>query len=190
MQTAQGMDWGSVPAWFSAILSGGSVLLALYIILRDRKKAEREDATKVLVWTETGDDGETETTYVFNASPRTVHAVTLLLWRNGASFRDDPELEKVSVAPTLRPDEEASKTTTAPTLAERGRQPRPWAVGFIDADGGSWVRELGTLRLKEQRPYVVGILTRTVGQWWVPKNWRTSWKWRYLRRHGWGGQDF
>jgi hypothetical protein len=45
-----GVDWGSVPVWFSVILSGASVLMALRIILRDRKNEERADAMKVLCW--------------------------------------------------------------------------------------------------------------------------------------------
>lgn len=43
------VEWGNVPAWLGTILSTGSVLLAFYIILRDRRKAEREQIAQVIV---------------------------------------------------------------------------------------------------------------------------------------------
>lgn len=48
----RGLDWGSVPAWFAAVLSGLSVLLALSILVRDRVLADREQARLVsMSWT-------------------------------------------------------------------------------------------------------------------------------------------
>jgi len=41
------VDWGNVPQWVSALLSGLSVLLALFIIFRDRRRAELEQAMKL-----------------------------------------------------------------------------------------------------------------------------------------------
>ncbi|RDD83914.1 hypothetical protein [Streptomyces parvulus] len=43
-----GIEWGTAPAWLSAILTGGSLLLGFYILLRDRRKEERLDASKVV----------------------------------------------------------------------------------------------------------------------------------------------
>jgi hypothetical protein len=31
------IDWGNVPAWVGAVLTGGSLLLGFYILLRDRR---------------------------------------------------------------------------------------------------------------------------------------------------------
>lgn len=80
MQIAQGWDWGTIPAWFSAILSGGSVLLALYIILRDRKKAERADATQVVCWTSIDWEADDFRTHVHNTSDRAIHDLMVWAW--------------------------------------------------------------------------------------------------------------
>ena len=48
MQIANGIGWGTVPAWFNAILSSGTLLLALHIILRDRKTSAQPDALQVM----------------------------------------------------------------------------------------------------------------------------------------------
>lgn len=44
------LDWGSVPAWVGSILTGGSLLLGFSILLRDRRKGEREQAERIVVW--------------------------------------------------------------------------------------------------------------------------------------------
>ncbi|MFC7830718.1 hypothetical protein [Streptomyces sp. NPDC057375] len=59
------LDWGTVPTWASAVLTGGSLLLGFYILLRDRKKEERADALKIICWHERG---ERYVTHVLNAS--------------------------------------------------------------------------------------------------------------------------
>lgn len=43
------LDFGTVPAWVSGILSGASLLLALWIIKRDRTKDEREQVARLVV---------------------------------------------------------------------------------------------------------------------------------------------
>jgi len=45
------IDWGSVPAWAGSILSTISVLLALFIILRDRRRDRREQAQRIAIST-------------------------------------------------------------------------------------------------------------------------------------------
>ncbi|MEU9756068.1 hypothetical protein AB0D90_23500 [Streptomyces althioticus] len=44
------IDWGSVPTWFSAIGTTGSLIATLTIVLRDRRKDEREDAACLAIW--------------------------------------------------------------------------------------------------------------------------------------------
>jgi len=44
------LEWGTVPAWVSAVLTSGSLMLGFYILLRDRRKEERRDATKAICW--------------------------------------------------------------------------------------------------------------------------------------------
>ncbi|MGY1710851.1 hypothetical protein ACI8AC_15205 [Geodermatophilus sp. SYSU D00758] len=38
------IDWGSVPVWVGAVLTGGSLLLGFYLMLRDRRMDEQEQA--------------------------------------------------------------------------------------------------------------------------------------------------
>ncbi|WMN02160.1 hypothetical protein [Rhodococcus erythropolis] len=42
------MDWGTVPAWVGSILTAGSLTLGFYIILRDKKTAEKEQIQKLI----------------------------------------------------------------------------------------------------------------------------------------------
>lgn len=42
------MDWGTVPAWVGSILTAGSLALGFYIILRDKKTAEKEQIQKLI----------------------------------------------------------------------------------------------------------------------------------------------
>lgn len=43
------IQWGTVPAWVSGLLSSISVILAMYIILRDRRKVEQEQIKQLVV---------------------------------------------------------------------------------------------------------------------------------------------
>jgi len=43
------IDWGNVPAWVASILTGGSLLLGFYILLRDRRKEERRQARRIVI---------------------------------------------------------------------------------------------------------------------------------------------
>lgn len=139
MQIAQGWDWGTVPAWFSAILSGGSVLLALYIILRDRKKAERADAAKIVCWL---DD---KTVHVLNTSDRAVHSVYLMAVKE--KIKPGPNSFAL-LEPVLRPGVEINRSTEHPFDDPYGnsdwekRDLAPYAIMFHDADGVTWIREL------------------------------------------------
>src|SRR5262245_22400358 len=49
VMSAARVDLGNVPQWVAGVLSGVSLILALYIVLRDRRKAEREQAEQVVV---------------------------------------------------------------------------------------------------------------------------------------------
>lgn len=44
------IDWGNAPAWVGAFLSGGSLLLALTILARDRSERRRASADKLATW--------------------------------------------------------------------------------------------------------------------------------------------
>ena len=44
------IQWGTVPAWVSGVLTGGSLILGFYILLRDRRTQERRQALQVAVY--------------------------------------------------------------------------------------------------------------------------------------------
>lgn len=47
IQAHSSVDWGNVPAWVGSILTGGSLLLGFYILLRDRRGRERQQAEQL-----------------------------------------------------------------------------------------------------------------------------------------------
>ncbi|MEU6354457.1 hypothetical protein ABZ896_34890 [Streptomyces sp. NPDC047072] len=140
-----GADWGTVPAWLSAVLTGGSLLLGFYILLRDRRKAEQADALKVICCRNRGNDGYT--THVLNASDRTVHNITMHgLLRGNPGEGHRLLFEGFGMTGTLRADEE--KTVETPRRTGDTKV-IPWAVSFTDSDGATWLRDLTTGRLHE-----------------------------------------
>ncbi|MGA5183076.1 hypothetical protein [Streptomyces pseudogriseolus] len=76
------IDWGSVPTWFSAIGTSGSLVATTGIIVRDRRKAQRADAARVVGWVEALEPGEIEdgTRYllVHNTADRPVFDVSAM----------------------------------------------------------------------------------------------------------------
>ena len=43
----QDIDWGNMPAWLGSVLTGGSLLLGFYFILRDRRRREETQASLI-----------------------------------------------------------------------------------------------------------------------------------------------
>ncbi|WP_327421158.1 hypothetical protein OG763_09905 [Streptomyces sp. NBC_01230] len=150
MQIAQGWDWGTIPAWFSAILSGGSVLLALYIILRDRKKAERADATQVVCWTSIDWEADDFRTHVHNTSDRAIHDLMVWAWLPPEQAPDAKHTyQGFPMAPVLRPGEE---TDCVVERWHKYQSVAPEAITYIDSDGQSWLREIRTGRVHARGP--------------------------------------
>ncbi|MFD5545784.1 MULTISPECIES: hypothetical protein [Streptomyces] len=139
-----GIDWGTAPAWLSAVLTGGSLLLGFYILLRDRRKAEQADALKVICWSNRTDG---YVTHALNASDRTIHNVMMhAMLRGGQRAKEELLFEGFGVAGTLRPGEE--ETVETPRRLDDVKV-LPWAVSFTDSDGASWLRDMTTGRLHE-----------------------------------------
>src|SRR5712692_4417135 len=44
------VNWGDVPAWAGAFLTSSSLILAFYILLRDRRTNERSQVERIGVW--------------------------------------------------------------------------------------------------------------------------------------------
>src|SRR4051794_33457602 len=94
------LDWGAVPAWVGALLTGSSLILALRIMLQDRRKGERAEALKVICWSGTAEVREM-TTHVLNTADRPVTNVSLV---PDVGMREEPESHMV--AHVIYPGEE------------------------------------------------------------------------------------
>lgn len=73
-----GPDWGTVPVWVGAVLTAGSLLLGFYIILRDRWKSEKEQASKVAYWVTNSHEREGYLATVNNGSESPIYGVGVL----------------------------------------------------------------------------------------------------------------
>lgn len=130
-----GLDWGTVPAWFSAVLTGGSLLLGFYILLRDRRKEERNEALKVVTWTtmKPEDRGRFARIHIRNTADRPILYVQALLSSN------DRMQSHHAAEPLLTGGEEM--TLDVPRYTEEGHM-YEMAVSFQDPDGINWVKDL------------------------------------------------
>lgn len=140
-----GLDWGTVPAWASAILTSGSLLLGFYILLRDRRKEERQEAAQVICWLErtaTLPDGlRRYRTHVANQAGRHVSGVHLLVETRDPDAEGRRVVETYLIAPLIRPDEEEFIDGDAEVTVDPW-QVRRFVVVFLDADGTEWIRDL------------------------------------------------
>lgn len=132
-----GWDWGSVPAWASAILTSGSLSLGFFILLRDRRKEERAVASLVTCWRTWSSD--LYITHVHNASKRTVVDVAILVRLPELGPRGEFQYETFGLAGVIRPEGEATCETPRGGL---GKRMPPQFVTFQDADGIFWIRAL------------------------------------------------
>jgi hypothetical protein len=130
------IEWGTVPAWVSAFLTGGSLLLGFYILLRDRRKEERAEARKLVFSVEWQDDGS-HTVRVTNVSERAFLYVGLFnadqweyLYGTGEYDGDGPM--QAGEYRVYRHD---------------GSDSGALAARFQDADGQNWVKIFDTHQL-------------------------------------------
>ncbi|WP_405878138.1 hypothetical protein OG762_05350 [Streptomyces sp. NBC_01136] len=124
-----GLDWGTVPAWASAIGTSGSLLLGFTILLRDRRRQERQEAQKVVTHLHF-QDGHAWV-HLLNTADRPIsypHVIT-----------GGPEREIEFSVTRLSSGKEA--TVSVPRYVD-GVRNRPLAVRFVDADGYQWIRDL------------------------------------------------
>ncbi|MGW0819448.1 hypothetical protein ACWD00_40770 [Streptomyces viridiviolaceus] len=153
------IDWGSVPTWFSAIGTTGSLLATAGIIVRDRRKDQRTDAARVACWTEAptayevGDDSVDLEAYRFlrvhNTADRPVFDLFALVGPDDSAMYHRHDLGHVvpagEQATFLVPFEQHSFGPLPPS--------RPAAVEFRDVERTTWVYDLsaGTLHRRRQR---------------------------------------
>ncbi|MBQ0830843.1 hypothetical protein [Streptomyces tagetis] len=144
-----GLEWGTVPAWFSAVLTGGSLLLGFYILLRDRRKEERNEALKVVTWTERGadDEGSFIRIHVRNTADRPILYVNALYSKGDGSG----EIRSLPAAvPWVPKDEEIA--LDVPRYQD-GRRTLALGLSFQDADGFRWVKDISSHDVYRQTRY-------------------------------------
>ncbi|MEU7662466.1 hypothetical protein [Streptomyces lincolnensis] len=132
-----GLEWGTVPAWLSAVLTGGSLLMGFHILLRDRKKDERNEALKIVTWAErdANDEGSFIRIHVRNTADRPILYVDALYEGAGG-------IERLpSNVPMVLKDEEI--TLEVPRYMN-GRRTLARGIAFQDANGFSWVRDIAS----------------------------------------------
>ncbi|MFJ4748737.1 hypothetical protein [Streptomyces albogriseolus] len=123
------IDWGSVPAWFSAVLTSGSLFLGFYIMLRDRRKEETAEARR-LVFTCTSTGWMKWHITAQNTSDRPVTGLGMY-----------PLGQQVFGQSVLLPGE----MTTGEFSGESFQS---LVALFADADGQAWARSLVTHELR------------------------------------------
>ncbi|MFB7467081.1 hypothetical protein ACFCZ1_26900 [Streptomyces sp. NPDC056224] len=131
-----GLDWGTVPAWASAILTSGSLLLGFYILLRDRRKEETDEARKLVFNMNTPYAGDLHVVRVTNVSDRPFLSIGMFnadQWRADQQAGDGPE------GPLL-PGQSREYT-------HNGAGSGALAARFQDADGQNWVKVFDSHRL-------------------------------------------
>ena len=137
-----GLDWGTVPAWASAILTSGSLFLGFYILLRDRRREELKEANKVVVWKEESEDQYT--VHLLNSADRTIsNATVLVLFLYEAD--DEAGIEDALKGFAFQ-DGQVVRSGTEVTVDVPRRTENATAyiaaVTFRDADGYKWIRDM------------------------------------------------
>ncbi|MEE4597996.1 hypothetical protein V2J94_40070 [Streptomyces sp. DSM 41524] len=97
-----GMDWGTVPAWFSAVGTTGSLFLALAILLRDKRRDDLTEARKLVISWKGPEAGVGHKVHITNASDRPfieVAVFNLDQWACDAGSPDGPMLSGESRGP-------------------------------------------------------------------------------------------
>ncbi|WP_167504693.1 hypothetical protein [Streptomyces malaysiensis] len=140
------IDWGTFPTWVSAVLTGGSLLLGFYILLRDRRKEERREASSVVCW-ERPNNTHFHEIHVLNATERPVVDVRLIIDSSGGSevaYSGSIVIHNGGILPKQEIKAWCRRYSGSAHIS-------PMAVRFQDADGIGWVRELHAGALHQDR---------------------------------------
>jgi hypothetical protein len=148
------IDWGDVATWFTGVVTAGSFWLGFTILRSDRKKEERSQASRFLIWSFIKGrlewDGLELVVSVWNTSDQPIFLPMLI-----GNPRDvGPGISFFSNATGalethLRPGHESE--AHVPIGPDR-RPPDGLVVTFTDAMGTEWVHELERGRLRKARP--------------------------------------
>ncbi|MFD8268510.1 hypothetical protein [Streptomyces althioticus] len=173
------IDWGSVPTWFSAIGTTGSLIATLTIVLRDRRKDEREDAACLAIWVapEEETDDRRPVLRLHNAAGRPVFDVTL---HCGAFGRDYETGELVVVM---------SRESLAAVVRAGGELKLPSRAGmdyvtFRDAHQVAWRYDLENKTLTREPDRLLIKTCRSTQSWVKRQRTRIVRAWRRRRSDG------
>ncbi|WP_127572621.1 hypothetical protein [Georgenia faecalis] len=137
----QGIDWGSVPAWFSA----GSLILAWYVILRERREKRADQASRISAWVRTDPDDGSGKVCVRNGSTEMITFVRVVVTPR-VTMEREPDWRRYP--PHLWRDVPPGETEERVTGASTDEWPHV-RLFFTDAGGRDWYRDpYGRLRRK------------------------------------------
>lgn len=142
--TSGGLGIGDLATWVGSLLSGISVLLATYLILRDRNQRMRSQAERVVAWVQTDMSGS-ELVFLRNTSDMPIFRVRVVSSEAGVDG-NKVELRFTSEheADEMGPNTSASRKVT---VAKSGEL----MIRFTAADNIVWERTLATGRLRRHR---------------------------------------
>ncbi|WP_433620935.1 hypothetical protein [Nocardia sp. CA-120079] len=162
-----GLDWGTVPAWTSSLLTSGSLLVAATAYRRSVLDKEREHATKLGVWV--GPENAERVLFIENLGDAAVYEVSAKPFQSGTL--EIGNVPAGSATKKILPAVEPQPTRTVMAQAgvgpvdlvltrdSRGREPLP-ELSFRDAAGRWWRRDgRGNLRPAKARE----VLNSTIG---------------------------
>jgi len=141
------MQSGSWAEWVAGIGTAGSLLLGFYILLRDRRKEDRAEATQVVSWFVNQPDGTVELS-VSNGAPRPIVDVELTLATIGGDGRRNL-VRLFNIAPVLPVGATASRVFSFADFHANALYPS--SIVFRDASGMNWRRNIRSGRLRRQR---------------------------------------
>ena len=153
------VDWGNAPSWVAAVLSVGSIWIALYVLNRDGKRHEREQAVKVVCWY--SDDDLRRKAFLHNTSDQPVVDPALRILPKGAwklwliyaraKLRSRPKVSLTRVLSVQQKHEFADKPARKLdpgqnreklVLLEGAIEFYDFALVFYDATGREWMRKV------------------------------------------------
>ncbi|MCX4649493.1 hypothetical protein [Streptomyces sp. NBC_01446] len=139
-----GLEMGTVPTWISAFLTGGSLLMGFYILLRDRRKEEREQAVGIVCWIEYGSDESI--VHILNTTTRPISKVRVFV-QIGVGHGPGDIFGMSSIVAAA-----SGETFSYPRRSEDGQKLIPTVVLFTDSSGIEWLRHLRTDTLRRRSP--------------------------------------
>jgi hypothetical protein len=141
---SSGVQWGDVPTWAGAMLTGLALLIAAITYRKSVRDSERTQASMVTVWV--GVAGEKAAVHVKNGSNAAVYAVTIYYGGKAAAkgrspyyrIRDqDSGFKGLGSWASLGPGEEKSAALKRNPIFD----PEIPSLYFRDANGVDWTRD-------------------------------------------------